>query len=148
MTDNENTQDTQSPGNPENPEQTVATEAAATPPPLETPGGPPPPPGVSAGQEITSDPIRAIASDANLGFLLDVPLQVSVELGRCHITISDLLELGKGTVLELEKIAGEPLDFRVNNRLVARGEAVVVNDKFGVRLTDIISPSERVKNLK
>jgi len=59
-----------------------------------------------------------------------------------------LLELGKGSVLELEKVAGESLDFRVNNRLVARGEAVVVNDKFGVRLTDIISPSERVKKLK
>ncbi len=100
----------------------------------------------STGKEKAS--IRQVASNANLDFLLDVPLQVSVELGRCQITIAELLELGKGAVLELDKLAGESLDFRVNGRLVARGEAVVVNDKFGVRLTDIISPSERVSTLK
>jgi len=100
----------------------------------------------SPSAEETS--IRQVASNANLDFLLDVPLQVSVELGRCQITIAELLELGKGAVLELDKLAGESLDFRVNGRLVARGEAVVVNDKFGVRLTDIISPSERVSTLK
>jgi flagellar motor switch protein FliN/FliY len=83
----------------------------------------------------------------SLDFLLDVPLQVSVELGRKRIRISELLALGQGSVLELEKVAGEPLDIRVNDRLVARGEAVVVNDKFGVRLTDIISPTERVEQL-
>ena len=82
-----------------------------------------------------------------MDFLLDVPLQVSVELGRRRIRIAELLALGQGSVLELDKVAGEPLDIRVNDRLVARGEAVVVNDKFGVRLTDIISPSERVEQL-
>lgn len=83
----------------------------------------------------------------NLDFLLDVPLQVSVELGRRRIRIAELLALGQGSVLELEKVAGEPLDIRVNDKLIARGEAVVVNDKFGVRLTDIVSPSERVEHL-
>lgn len=82
-----------------------------------------------------------------LDFLLDVPLQVSVELGRRRIRIAELLALGQGSVLELEKVAGEPLDIRVNDKLIARGEAVVVNDKFGVRLTDIVSPSERVEQL-
>ncbi|MCB9728907.1 MAG: flagellar motor switch protein FliN [Deltaproteobacteria bacterium] len=79
--------------------------------------------------------------------LLDVPLQVTVELGRRKMRIGELLALVKGSVLELDKVAGEPLDVRVNDKLVARGEAVVVNDKFGVRLTDVVSPSERVERL-
>lgn len=80
-------------------------------------------------------------------FLLDVPLRVTVELGRTRMAIADLLKLGKGSVVELEKVAGEPLDVRVNGQLIARGEAVIVNDKFGVRLSDVISPSERVRSL-
>jgi flagellar motor switch protein FliN/FliY len=83
-----------------------------------------------------------------LDLLLDVPLDLSVELGRARMSIQDLLNLSPGSVIELDKIAGEPLDFMVNGRLVARGEAVVVNDKFGVRITDIISPSERIARLR
>lgn len=83
-----------------------------------------------------------------LELLLDVPLDLSVELGRTRMTIQDLLGLGPGSVIELDKIAGEPLDILVNGRLVARGEAVVVNDKFGVRITDIVSPSERIARLR
>ncbi len=83
----------------------------------------------------------------NLDFVLDIPLEVSVELGRARMVISDLLQLGQGSVIELSKLAGEPLEILVNHKLVARGEVVVVNEKFGVRLTDIISPAERVKQL-
>lgn len=82
-----------------------------------------------------------------LDFLLDVTLQVTVEVGRARMTIQDLLQLGQGSVMELEKLAGEPLDIYVNGKQVARGEAVIVNEKFGVRLTDIISPDERVEGL-
>lgn len=83
----------------------------------------------------------------DLDFLLDIPLEISVELGRTKMIINDLLQLGQGSVIELDKLAGEPLEIFVNHKLVARGEAVVVNDKFGVRITDIISPIERVKQL-
>lgn len=83
----------------------------------------------------------------DLDFLLDIPLEISVELGRAHMLINDLLQLGQGSVVELNKLAGEPLEILVNQKLVARGEAVVVNDKFGVRITDIISTIERVKQL-
>lgn len=83
-----------------------------------------------------------------LELLLDVPLDLSVELGRSRMSIQDLLNLSPGSVIELDKIAGEPLDILVNDRLIARGEAVVVNDKFGVRITDIVSPSERIARLR
>ena len=83
-----------------------------------------------------------------LELLLDVPLDVTVELGRARVSIQELLALGPGSVVELDKLAGEPLDILVNGRLVARGEAVVVNDKFGVRITDIVSPAERVARLR
>ncbi len=82
-----------------------------------------------------------------LDFLLDIPLEVSVELGRTSMLINELLQLGQGSVVELNKLAGEPLEILVNNRLIARGEAVVINEKFGVRITDIVSPIERVKQL-
>lgn len=82
-----------------------------------------------------------------LGFLMDVRLQVSVELGRRRFRIAELLALGQGSILELDKVAGEPLDIRVNDHLIARGEAVVVNDKFGVRLTEIITPAEKMGQL-
>src|SRR4030043_153759 len=84
----------------------------------------------------------------DLEFLLDIPLSISVELGRTRMLINDLLQLGQGSVVELDKLAGEPMEIYVNNRLIARGEVVVVNEKFGVRLTDIISPSERIRQLK
>lgn len=83
-----------------------------------------------------------------LDLLLDVPLQIAVELGRARMSIQELLGLGPGAVIELDKIAGEPLDILVNDRLVARGEAVVVGDKFGVRITDIASPAERLARLR
>ena len=88
------------------------------------------------------------AESRRLEIFLDVPLDISVELGRSRMSIQELLALGPGSVVELDKVAGEPLDILVNQRLVARGEAVVVNDKFGVRITDIISPSERVARLR
>ncbi|HMO18402.1 MAG TPA: flagellar motor switch protein FliN [Oligoflexia bacterium] len=83
----------------------------------------------------------------NLDFLMDVYLQVSVEVGRTRMTIQDLLQLGQGSVIELTKLAGEPLDVFINNRLVARGEAVIVNEKFGIRVTDIISQTDRIEGL-
>ncbi len=84
----------------------------------------------------------------DIDFLLDIPLDVCVELGKTKMQIKDLLQLGQGSVVELEKLAGEPMEVMVNGRLIARGEVVVVNEKFGVRLTDIVSPSERIRQLK
>jgi len=83
----------------------------------------------------------------DLDLILDIPLTVTVELGRTKMLINDLLQLGQGSVVELTKLVGEPLEVLVNQKLVARGEVVVVNEKFGVRLTDIISPMERVQSL-
>ena len=83
----------------------------------------------------------------SLDFILDIPLEVSVELGRTKMVINDLLQLGQGSVIELTKLAGEPLEIIINGKLVARGEVVVVNETFGVRVTDIVSPMERVKSL-
>ncbi len=82
-----------------------------------------------------------------LELILDIPLKVSVELGRTRMLVNDLLQLGQGSVIELSKLAGEPLEVLVNEKLVARGEVVVVNEKFGIRLTDIISPLERIEKL-
>jgi flagellar motor switch protein FliN/FliY len=90
---------------------------------------------------------EAIEKSRELGFLLDVPLQVSVEIGRSRILIKDLLQMQEGSIIELDKLAGEPLDLYVNSRLIARGEAVLVKDKYGLRLTDVVSPSERLENL-
>ena len=98
-------------------------------------------------KSITAE--RGLSKDnRSLDFILDIPLEVSVELGRTRMVINDLLQLGQGSVIELTKLAGEPLEILVNNKLVARGEVVVVNEKFGVRVTDIVSPMERVKSLK
>jgi len=85
--------------------------------------------------------------ERGIDLLLDIPLQVSVEVGRSQILVRDLLQMQEGSLIELDKLAGEPLDLYVNSRLIARGEAVVVNDKFGLRLTDVVSPSERIENL-
>jgi flagellar motor switch protein FliN/FliY len=84
----------------------------------------------------------------DLDFILDIPLTMTVELGRCRLLISEMLQLGQGSVVELMKLAGEPMEIFVNQKLIARGEVVVVNEKFGVRLTDIVSPAERVSRLK
>lgn len=83
----------------------------------------------------------------NFDLLLDIPLEVTAEIGRAKLPLRELLQLNAGSVVELMKVAGEPIDVLVNGKLVARGEAVMVNDKFGVRLTDIVSPSERLEGL-
>jgi flagellar motor switch protein FliN/FliY len=83
----------------------------------------------------------------NFDLLLDIPLEVTAEIGRAKLPLRELLQLNPGSVVELMKLAGEPIDVLVNGKLVARGEAVMVNDKFGVRLTDIVSPSERLEGL-
>jgi flagellar motor switch protein FliN/FliY len=96
----------------------------------------------AASSPVKKNPART------LDFILDVSLQVTVEVGRSRMTIHDLLQLGQGSVVELEKLAGEPLDIYINGKPVARGEAVIVNEKFGVRLTDIISPEDRIEGLE
>ena len=87
------------------------------------------------------------APAGNLDFILDVPLKINVQLGNAKMLVRDLLQLGQGSVIELEKLAGEPMDVFVGDKLVARGEVVVVNEKFGIRLTDIVTPVERIKQL-
>ncbi|MDA8325808.1 MAG: flagellar motor switch protein FliN [Nitrospiraceae bacterium] len=101
-------------------------------------------------EAATQEAARAhVAQDGrDMDFLLDIPLEVTVELGNTRMFIRDLLQLGQGSVIELEKLAGEPMEVLVNKKLVARGEVVVINEKFGVRLTDIISPTERIRKLK
>jgi len=88
------------------------------------------------------------AEDLNLEVILDIPVQIAMEIGRTTINIRNLLQLNQGSVIELDRMAGEPLDVLVNGTLIAHGEVVVVNEKFGIRLTDVISPAERVKKLK
>jgi flagellar motor switch protein FliN/FliY len=88
------------------------------------------------------------AGEVNLDVILDVPVTLSMEVGRTRIPIRNLLQLNQGSVVELERAAGEPLDVFVNGTLVAHGEVVVVNDKFGIRLTDVVSPAERIRKLK
>lgn len=88
------------------------------------------------------------ASDVNLDLVLDVPVTIAMEIGRTRIPIRNLLQLNQGSVVELDRLAGEPLDVLVNGTLIAHGEVVVVNEKFGIRLTDVISPSERVRKLR
>lgn len=89
----------------------------------------------------------ASSTTRSLDFLYDVPLEISVEVGRSKILLKDLLSMSEGYVIELDKMAGEPLDLYVNSRLIARGEAVMVGDKFGIRLTDVVSPTDRIENL-
>jgi flagellar motor switch protein FliN/FliY len=92
-------------------------------------------------------PLSASSEELNLDVILDVPVTLSMEFGRTQISIRNLLKLNQGSIVELDRLAGEPLDILVNGTLVAHGEVVVVNEKFGIRLTDIISLSERVKRL-
>jgi flagellar motor switch protein FliN len=99
-------------------------------------------------EELESPGRQRGGAQLDLDFILDIPLTLSVELGRNRLLINELLQLGQGSVIELTKVAGEPMDIYVNQRLIARGEVVVVNEKFGVRLTDIISPAERVNKLR
>lgn len=87
-------------------------------------------------------------TEANLDTVLDIPVTLSMEIGRTKISIRNLLQLNQGSVVELDRLAGEPLDVMVNGTLIAHGEVVVVNDKYGIRLTDVVSAAERVKKLK
>ena len=101
---------------------------------------------VAAFDQITAD--DSPSADLNLDVILDVPVSLSLEVGRARIPIRNLLQLNQGSVVELERGAGEPLDVYVNGTLIAQGEVVVVNDRFGVRLTDVVSPAERIRKLR
>lgn len=98
-------------------------------------------------QSLDADPAPS-AGDAKLDVILDIPVTIAMEIGRTDISIRNLLQLNQGSVVELDRLAGEPMDVLVNGTLVAHGEVVVVNEKFGIRLTDVISPSDRIKNLR
>lgn len=98
---------------------------------------------------LSAEPRGAAAdTDVNLDVILDIPVTLSMELGRTHISIRNLLQLNQGSVVELDRLAGEPLDVMVNGTLIAHGEVVVVNERFGIRLTDVVSLGERVHKLK
>jgi len=98
-------------------------------------------------QELQPDMADAISGDVKLNAILDVPVTLSMEIGRTRINIRNLLQLNQGSVVELDRLAGEPMDVLVNGTLIAQGEVVVVNEKFGIRLTDIVSPADRVRQL-
>lgn len=100
----------------------------------------------AAFDALTAEP--GIGADLNLDVILDVSVSLSLEVGRARLPIRNLLQLNQGSVVELERGAGEPLDVFVNGTLIAQGEVVVVNDRFGVRLTDVVSPAERIKRLR
>jgi flagellar motor switch protein FliN/FliY len=115
----------------------TASEVAA---PLESVSAP-------AFTNFAANPAGAIGAGNDLNMILDIPVQLTVELGRTRIPIKHILQLAQGSVVELEAMAGEPMDVLVNGYLIAQGEVVVVNDKFGIRLTDIVTPSERMRRL-
>lgn len=98
-------------------------------------------------EELTQEPGH-IKGNPDLDVILDIPVSISMEVGRTSITIRNLLQLNQGSVIELDRLAGEPLDVLVNGTLIAHGEVVVVNEKFGIRMTDVISPAERIKKLR
>lgn len=113
--------------------------------------------GKSGGATVQVAEFDALASDnlpmtrdddRNMDMILDIPVTIAMEIGRTKISIRNLLQLNQGSVVELDRLAGEPMDVLVNGTLVAHGEVVVVNEKFGIRLTDVVSPAERVKKLK
>lgn len=99
-------------------------------------------------EELADSSERPIEESGKLDAILDIPVTISMEVGRSQISIRNLLQLNQGSVVELERIAGEPLDVLVNGTLIAHGEVVVVNDKFGIRLTDVISQIERIRKLR
>ena len=103
---------------------------------------------LTAGTAVDPNASSGPKHDLNLDVILDVPVTLSLEVGRTRIPIRNLLQLNQGSVVELERGAGEPLDVFVNGTLIAQGEVVVVNDRFGVRLTDVVSPAERIKRLR
>lgn len=123
----------------------AAMEEAGTPMETSTPSD------ALAAENVPLESLQSTSSsgeDLNLDVILDIPVTISMEIGSTKINIRNLLQLNQGSVVELDRMAGEPLDVVVNGTLIAHGEVVVVNEKFGIRLTDIISPAERVKKLK
>jgi flagellar motor switch protein FliN/FliY len=120
----------------------IAEQAAAEAAALEKPAAP----AAAVFQDFSNKGTRNETPN-DIDFILDIPVQLTVELGRTKIAIKNLLQLAQGSVVELDGLAGEPMDVLVNGCLIAQGEVVVVNDKFGIRLTDIITPSERIRKL-
>jgi len=120
------------------------------------PAPPPPAANGAAGKDYTranfenlqAEAVAHGSGDLNLDVLLDVAVTISMEVGRARLPIRNLLQLNQGSVVELERAAGEPLDVYANGTLIAHGEVVVVNEKFGVRLTDVVSPAERIRKLR
>ncbi|MFC3149877.1 flagellar motor switch protein FliN [Litoribrevibacter euphylliae] len=98
--------------------------------------------------EATDGDLLADTDNPNLDVILDIPVTISMEVGNTEISIRNLLQLNQGSVIELDRLAGEPLDVLVNGQLIAHGEVVMVNEKFGIRLTDVVSPTERIKKLR
>lgn len=130
--------------------ETPAAPAAAAPAPAAPAPAPAPakPAAQSAAQSVFKPLAGATAgAGTDIDLIMDVPVQLTVELGRTRLTIKNLLQLGQGSVVELDGLAGEPMDIFVNGYLIAQGEVVVVEDKYGIRLTDIITPSERINRL-
>ena len=95
-----------------------------------------------------NDSSKPGSGDVKLDVILDIPVTIAMEIGRTQLSIRNLLQLNQGSIVELDRLAGEPMDVLVNGTLVAHGEVVVVNEKFGIRLTDVISPADRIKNLR
>ena len=130
-------------------EQAQSTAAAAA-APAPTPAVAPAAPSTAAGERVfqpLQDSAAFEIARGDIDRVLDVPVQLTTELGRTRITIKNLLQLSQGSVVELDGLAGQPMDVFINGYLIAQGEVVVVNDKFGIRLTDIITPSERIQKL-
>ncbi|CAJ0809434.1 MULTISPECIES: flagellar motor switch protein FliN [Ralstonia] len=129
-------------------EEAMALEAAqraAANPPASAPA--PTPAADSVFKPLMADSPSTTSSRNDIDMILDIPVQLTVELGRTKVPIKNLLQLAQGSVVELDALAGEPMDVLVNGYLIAQGEVVVVNEKFGIRLTDIITPSERIRKL-
>jgi flagellar motor switch protein FliN/FliY len=131
----------------------MAEQTSAAPPgPAPTPAAAAPAAPAAAAQPAAQSVFKPLAgtaggAGADIDLIMDVPVQLTVELGRTRLTIKNLLQLGQGSVVELDGLAGEPMDIFVNGYLIAQGEVVVVEDKYGIRLTDIITPSERINRL-
>jgi len=121
-------------------------QATATVTPIDPSPGKPKPAQAALFEKLSGDP-GSSSSNHDIDMIMDIPVRLTVELGRTKITIKQILQLAQGSVIELDGLAGEPMDVLVNGCLIAQGEVVVVNDKFGIRLTDIITPSERIRRL-
>ena len=122
-------------------EQTAAEEAGEVPTQAQAEAA------ASAALDELTDDAPVSSGDVKMDAILDVPVTISMEIGRTNLNIRNLLQLNQGSVVELDRLAGEPMDVLVNGTLIAKGEVVVVNEKFGIRLTDIVSPTDRIKRL-